>query len=124
LEKNTKSSIVGGDNKFFDSIVNSITAGKKVDRLVDNSSVLSDVKNTFFTGDPMQFKNEVGRYIDMFGITTEDMKNLSVAALIGQMMGLTNDADVLQNLQSMMGAATRAGISSQNAGDVIAAVTK
>ena len=72
----------------------------------------------------MQFKDEVGRYIDMFGITTEDMKNLSVAALIGQMMGLTNDADVLQNLQSMMGAATRAGISSQNAGDVIAAVTK
>ena len=121
---NANIDIVGGDNKFFDSIVNSITAGKKVDRLVDNSSVLSDVKNTFFTGDPMQFKDEVGRYIDMFGITTEDMKNLSVAALIGQMMGLTNDVDVLQNLQSMMGAATRAGISSQNAGDVIAAVTK
>ena len=121
---NANIDIVGGDNKFFDSIVNSITAGKQVDRLVDNSSVLSDVKNTFFTGDPMQFKDEVGRYIDMFGITSEDMKNLSVAALIGQMMGLTNDADVLQNLQSMMGAASRAGIASQNAGQVIAAVTK
>jgi len=79
---NANIDIVGGDNKFFDSIVNSITAaaGKQVDRLVDNSSVLSDVKNTFFTGDPMQFKDEVGRYIDMFGITSEDMKNLSVAA--------------------------------------------
>jgi len=121
---NANIDIVGGDNKFFDSIVNSITAGKQVDRLVDNSSVLSDVKNTFFTGDPMQFKDEVGRYIDMFGITSEDMKNLSVAALIGQMMGLTNDADVLQNLQSMMGAASRAGLASQNAGQVIAAVTK
>ena len=121
---NANIDIVGGDNKFFDSIVNSITAGKQVDRLVDNSSVLSDVKNTFFTGDPMQFKDEVGRYIDMFGITSEDMKNLSVAALIGQMMGLTNDADVLQNLQAMMGAASRAGIASQNAGQVIAAVTK
>jgi len=121
---NANIDIVGGDNKFFDSIVNSITAGKQVDRLVDNSSVLSDVKNTFFTGDPMQFKDEVGRYIDMFGITSEDMKNLSVAALIGQMMGLTNDADVLQNLQSMMGAASRAGLATQNAGQVIAAVTK
>ena len=121
---NANIDIVGGDNKFFDSIVNSITAGKQVDRLVDNSSVLSDVKNTFFTGDPMQFKDEVGRYIDMFGITSEDMKNLSVAALIGQMMGLTNDADVLQNLQAMMGAASRAGIASKNAGQVIAAVTK
>ena len=121
---NANIDIVGGDNKFFDSIVNSITAGKQVDRLVDNSSVLSDVKNTFFTGDPMQFKDEVGRYIDMFGITSEDMKNLSVAALIGQMMGLTTDADVLQNLQSMMGAASRAGLATQNAGQVIAAVTK
>jgi len=120
---NANIDIVGGDNKFFDSIVNSITAGKQVDRLVDNSNVLSDVKNTFFTGDPMQFKDEVGRYIDMFGITSEDMKNLSVAALIGQMMGLTNDADVLQNLQSMMGAASRAGLATQNAGQVIAAVT-
>ena len=120
---NANIDIVGGDNKFFDSIVNSITAGKQVDRLVDNSSVLSDVKNTFFTGDPMQFKDEVGRYIDMFGITSEDMKNLSVAALIGQMMGLTTDKDVLQNLQSMMGAASRAGIANQNAGQVIAAVT-
>ena len=121
---NANIDIVGGDNKFFDSIVNSITAGKQVDRLVDNSSVLSDVKNTFFTGDPMQFKDEVGRYIDMFGITSEDMKNLSVAALIGQMMGMTSDTDVLQNLQSMMGAASRAGLATQNAGQVIAAVTK
>ena len=91
--------IVGGDNKFFDSIVNSITAGKQVDRLVEGSKVLSDVKDTFFTGDPAQFKDEIERYIDMFGVTSEDMKNLSVAALIGQMMGLTTDTDVLGRLQ-------------------------
>ncbi len=121
---NANIDIVGGDNKFFDSIVNSITAGKQVDRLVDNSNVLTDVKGTFFTGDPGQFKDEVSRYIDMFGITSEDMKNLSVAALIGQMMGLTTDAAVLKNLQSMMGAANRAGVATQNAGQVIAAVTQ
>lgn len=114
--------IVGGDNKFFDSIVNSITAGKQVDRLVDNSAVLSDVKNTFFTGDPEKFKEEVAHYIDMFGVSSEDMKNLSVAALIGQMMGLTNDTDVLKNLQAMMGAATRAGVATQNAGQVVGAL--
>ena len=120
---NANIDIVGGDNKFFDSIVNSITAGKQVDRLVGNSEVLSDVKETFFTGDPAQFKDEVQRYVDMFGVTSEDMKNLSVAALIGQMMGLTNDAAVLKNLQSMMGAANRAGVATKNAGTVINAVT-
>jgi len=121
---NANIDIVGGDQKFFDSIVNSITAGKQVDRLVGNSTVLSDVKDTFFTGDPGQFKDEVARYIDMFGVTSEDMKNLSVAALIGQMMGLTNDETVLKNLQSMMGAANRAGVATQNAGSVINAVAK
>ena len=57
--KTAKIDIVGGDNKFFDSIVNSITAGKQVDRLVEGSKVLSDVKETFFTGDPQQFKDEM-----------------------------------------------------------------
>jgi uncharacterized membrane protein YqiK len=121
--QNANIDIVGGDNKFFDSIVNSITAGKQVDRLVGNSAVLSDVKDTFFNGDPGQFKEEVARYVDMFGITSEDMKNLSVAALIGQMMGMTNDAGVLKGLQSMMGMANSAGVATQNAGAVIDAVT-
>ncbi len=122
--KSANIDIVGGDSKFFDSIVNSITAGKQVDRIVDNSEVLTDVKETFFNGDPAQFKAEINRYIDMFGVTSEDVKNLSVAALIGQMMGLTNDKEVLDRLQQMMGAANRTGIASQNAGKVIKTLNK
>ena len=120
---NANIDIVGGDQKFFDSIVNSITAGKQVDRLIGNSEVLSDVKDTFFTGDPAQFKEEIARYIDMFGVTSEDMKNLSVAALIGQMMGLTNDQNVIDRLQSMMSAANRAGLATENAGKVMKKIT-
>ena len=121
---NANIDIVGGDNKFFDSIVNSITAGKQVDRLVDNSSVLSDVKSTFFSGDPGQFKEQIANYIDMFGVTSEDLKNLSVAALLGQMMGMTNDESVLKSQQSMMGAATRTGVATQNASTVLEVVAK
>lgn len=105
--------IVGGDAKFFDSIVNSITAGKQVDRLVGESSVLSDIKNTFFNGNPDQFREQLQKYIETFGMSTEDIKNLSVAALIGQMMGLTKDSNVLSQLQNMVGAATKAGISNE-----------
>jgi hypothetical protein len=122
--RSAKIDIVGGDSKFFDSIVNSITAGKQVDRIVDNSEVLTDVKETFFNGDPTQFKAEINRYIDLFGVTSEDVKNLSVAALIGQMMGLTSDKEVLDRLQEMMGAANRTGVASQNAGKVINAIKK
>lgn len=115
--------IVGGDAKFFDSIVNSVTAGKQVDRLVNESTVLSDVKDTLFTGDPADFQAEIKRYIDMFGVSSEDLKNLSVAALIGQMMGQTSDGNVLTKLQSMMGMANRSGVSSQNAGKVLKGLT-
>ena len=115
--------IVGGDNKFFDSIVNSITAGKQVDRLVHESEVLSSVKDAFVGGNPADLPGEIKKYIDKFGVTSEDLKNLSVAALIGQMMGLTNDVNVLGNLQSMMGMATKAGVSSQNAGAVLKKLT-
>ncbi len=107
--------IVGGDNKFFESIVGSVTAGKQVDRLVGGSEVLSDVRETFFNGDPEHFKAELNRYVQMFGIGTEDMKNLSVAALIGQMMGLTNDSGVMSQLQGLVSMANRAGLSSTKA---------
>lgn len=120
--KSANIDIVGGDNKFFDSIVNSITAGRQVDRLVEGSSVLKDVKDTFFTGDAAQFQDQVNRYVEMFNISSDDLKNLSVAALIAQMMGQTKDADVLSQLTSMMGMANQAGVANQNAGAVINAV--
>ncbi len=115
--------IVGGDNKFFENIVQSITAGKQVDRLVQGSQVLSDVKETFFNGDPEHFKSEVQRYISMFGVTSDDLKNLSVAALLGQMMGLTEDNGVLARLQGLMSVASRAGLAKQNAGTVLKGIT-
>ena len=113
--KSANIDIVGGDNKFFESIVGSVTAGKQVDRLVDNSTVLGDVKETFFNSDPEHFQAEMQRYVKMFGISTEDMKNLSVAALLGQMMGLTDDSSVLGQLQGMISMASRAGVANAKA---------
>ena len=122
--KTAKVEIVGGDNKFFENIVGSITAGKQVDRLVEGSAVLSDVKDTFFTGDSEQFRDEIGNLIDTFGVSSEDLKNLSVAALIGQLMGLTSDEGQLKKLQSMMSMANRAGLANENAGTVVQAIAK
>ncbi len=115
--------IVGGDSKFFDSIVNSITAGKQVDRLVGESSVLSDIKSTLFNGSPEDFRDQIQKYIDTFGISSEDVKNLSVAALIGQMMGLTSDTNVLGQLQGMIAAASRAGVSNEKVARLLTQTT-
>lgn len=86
--------IVGGETEFFNRIVNSVQAGKSVDRLVQNSQVLTDVKNTFFEGEVHgDFKTSLSRFASQFGMSFEDVKDMSVAALIGKML-LDSDDDL------------------------------
>ena len=57
--KSARIDIVGGETTFFDKIVDSIKGGKAVDRFVHNSEVLTDVKNTFFNGNPEYFQQKL-----------------------------------------------------------------
>jgi len=91
--KSANIDIVGGDGKFFDQITNSITKGKAMDRLVGNSEVLTDVKETFFNGDPEYFQSQLATWVDQFGISTEDLKNLSIAGLLGKVISTGTGAD-------------------------------
>ncbi len=83
--KHSNIDIVGGENDFFEKIVRAVGNGKSVDRLVDNSATLTDIKNTFFNGDPEHFKTQLRAWIDAYGLRTEDLKNLSIAALLGKL---------------------------------------
>ena len=112
---NARIDIVGGETKFFDSIVNSITSGKQVDRLVNNSSVLSDVKETFFNGDPDYFRNQLAEFVDQFGISSEDLKNLTIAGLIGQMLGQAESGGARGQLENLLNMARQTGIGDQKA---------
>ena len=116
--KSAKIDIVGGEAEFFDRITNSITTGKVVDRIVDNSRVIGDVKETFFNGDPDYFKGQLGTWIQDFGVDTEDLKNLSVSALLGK---LITDAKGEQRnkLVGMLGVAERFGLADSKAGEVL-----
>lgn len=90
--RNSNIDIVGGDNIFFDKLIKSITVGKQVDALVDKSHVLKDVKETFFNGDQRKFKEELKNFVDLFGINTEDIKNLTISsALLNIMDTSSND---------------------------------
>ena len=50
--KSANIDIVGGETQFFDRITNAITTGKAVDRTVDNSRVLGDVKENLLQRRP------------------------------------------------------------------------
>lgn len=107
--------IVGGDNKFFESMVGSITAGKQVDRLVNESRVLTDVKETFFNGDAQNFKQQVQHFVDMFGISSADIKNLTISALLGQMIGKAEDMSVQNQLEGLLRMAQGLGLGASKA---------
>lgn len=112
--KHAKIDIVGGETEFFDRITRAITTGKVVDRAVSNSQVLGDVKDTFFNGDPEYFKSQINTWIADFGIATEDVKNLSVSALLGKLVG-SADGEKRQRLICMLGAAERFGLADAKA---------
>jgi len=109
--KSARIDIVGGETEFFDKIVDSIKGGKSVDRFVNNSGVLTDVKNSFFNGNPEYFQEKLQDMVTQFDLSTDDLKDLSIAALIARMLGLTNSDGLRHELQRLLGMAADAGIS-------------
>ncbi|MFC6999022.1 flotillin family protein [Rufibacter roseus] len=112
--KAAKIDIVGGETMFFDQIVGSITKGKQVDRLVTNSEVLGTVKDAFFQKDGnghIDFKANLQRFITQFGMDTEDVRNLSVSALLLKMMQQKTLDDATANtLKELTSTATALGL--------------
>lgn len=109
--KSARIDIVGGETTFFDKIVESVKGGKAVDRFVHNSEVLTDVKNTFFNGNPEYFSDKLEGLIEQFNLSTDDVKDLSIAALIGRMLTLTSSDETRSELQRLLGMAKDAGLS-------------
>jgi uncharacterized membrane protein YqiK len=111
--KTAKVDIVGGDTVFFDKIVGAVTAGKAVDRLVANSQTLHDIKETFFNGDPQYFQSQLKEWISLFGLKTEDLKNLTVAAALTKMIGLTGESPTKAVLERLLRWTHRSGLQDQ-----------
>ena len=107
--KSAKIDIVGGENDFFEKIVRAVGQGKAVDRLLANSTTLSDLKKTFFNGDPDHFKRQLRQWIQDFGISSEDVKNLTISALLAKLIASTNDASVQSLIQAAQAAARANG---------------
>lgn len=113
--KSAKIDIVGGEQQFFDQIIRSITQAKSVDRLVAGSNVLNDVKENLLDGDGGNVIAKVRGLVSQFGISSEDIKNLSVAALLNRMSSETQDKGLQATLAKLLDAAQKAGLGNQPA---------
>jgi hypothetical protein len=121
--KSANIDIVGGENDFFEKVVRAVGTGKSVDRLINNSQALSDIKNTFFNGDGDHFKTQLKQWVDDFGITTEDLKNLSIAALLGKLIARTDDSSLQGVMKSALTMLRDKGLADAPATTVVAAPT-
>jgi len=110
--KSAKIDIVGGETMFFDQIIGSITRGKTVDRFVDNSQLLTQIKENLLEGPEGQtFVESIKQLIDRFGITSNDLKNLSISMLLLRMFNSANDGETKGFLTKLMDIAKGLGIS-------------
>jgi flotillin len=108
--KHAKIDIVGGENDFFQKIVRAVGRGKSVDRMVEHSGTLTDIKNTFFNGDPEHFKVRLRQWVADFGLKSEDLKNLTIAALLAKLIASTDDPAVRALMNSALGLAKDHGL--------------
>ncbi|MFI6499942.1 SPFH domain-containing protein [Nonomuraea typhae] len=75
--------IVGGETMFFDKVVGSITAGKAVDGFVEHSAITRTLAEPYLNGTaslPADLAAVIG------GVRTEDLKNITVSALLMQLI--------------------------------------
>lgn len=84
--------IVGGDHSFFDNVIKQISAGKGIDKFIQHSENAQIVKEALLSNDGDE--NLIGKVMNMvekYKISSEDIKNLSVASLIFQLKGVANE---------------------------------
>ncbi|MDR2039307.1 MAG: hypothetical protein LBQ60_15395 [Bacteroidales bacterium] len=110
--KSAKIDIVGGETMFFDNIINQISNAKGFDRLINESSNATQLKDALL-GDGSEGSDIYARIrglAEKLNISSEDIKNLSVAGLILKMQQNSDEEDqgILSNL---MGLAKNLGIS-------------
>ena len=70
--------------------------------MVGNSETLQRVEKAFLGTDGEDGLGRVRDLIDRLGFTSEDLKNLSISALIVKMMGMTEASELKSSLDNVL----------------------
>ncbi len=117
--KSANIDIVGGEPVFFDKIVNAVTNAKTIDQYSEKSDTLGIVKDQLLNSENGEtIIDKIKGLISASDIKSEDMKNLTISALLLKLMGqVSNDED--KNLISeLMTLAAKTGFGDKNVGSL------
>ena len=73
----------------------------------------------FFNGDAEYFKTQLAQWVKDFGIKTDDLKNLTIAALLGKMIASSKDSSLQSVLKSAHAMAKESGLADVMASTVL-----
>ena len=116
--KSANIEIIGGEQKFFDSIMGAINQGKTVDRLMDNSSNLREVKSALLGDGSEPLMDRIKGFVDQSGMKSEDVRNLTMSNLLFQLSQKASGED-RNILSSIMSTVSSLGLGDKNAGGLL-----
>lgn len=111
--------IVGGEPVFFDKIIGAISNAKVVDQYADKSEIINTVKEQLLSSaNGETVLDKLRGLIAGSNIKTEDVKNLTVSALLMKLIRSAKSEDDQSMLSELLSMAKRFGIDGTNAGSL------
>ena len=105
--------IVGGETMFFDQIIGQITKSKGIDRLVNHSQNITQVKDAILGSDDVKgnLLDKIKDFATNFGIGSEDIKNLTISKLLFDLQTKASSTDEQNNFMNLSNLANALGLS-------------
>ena len=96
---NAKINIVGGDGEFFQRFVHAVSLGSALDGAIGQSETAQKLFSGYLDGS-QSFTHDVKSVLSKPAIDSEAMKNLSITAVLSQMLSKMEDGQrtKMQNL--------------------------
>ncbi len=117
--KAAKIDIVGGETMFFEQIVGQITRAKGFDRLVNSSENITEIKEAILgdgTMDSGNLMEKIKSFADKYGISSADIKNLTVSGLLIELQRRSNDDSEQGLFSNLMAMAKNLGLTNKKLG--------
>jgi len=114
--KSANIDIVGGDSTFFNQMMQAVTQGKRVDKMVNNSSVLSELKNSLLGDGDGPLAQNLQTLVGRAGINSENIRNLTLTALLLQLQQKLSDDKSSGIIGNLLSTVQQLGVGGENAG--------
>jgi flotillin len=113
--KSSNIDIVGGETMFFDQIIGQITKSKGIDRLVNHSDNLTQVKDAILGSDDVKgnLLDKIKDFATQYGIGSEDIKNLTISKLLLDLQTKASSTDEQSTFGNLFNLAKALGLGDQ-----------